>query len=98
MQSVRFTAVSYLDEVDVVFSAGQLSDLIVSPLQVSYLMSQPLQVAFCVVQRGSLVGGDELGHLLLHPFDGAHHVTEHLLTFLQCSLRRVLLEGNGGMQ
>lgn len=78
--------VSYLDEVDVVLSAGQLGDLCVSPLQISDLMAQTLHVALCVVERCSLVGGDQLGHLLLHPLNGAHHVAKHLLTLLQCSL------------
>lgn len=78
--------VSYLDEVDVVLSAGQLGDLVVPPLQISNLVGQTLQVALCVVERCSLVGGDQLGHLLLHPLNGAHHVAKHLLAFLQCSL------------
>lgn len=76
----------YLDEVDVVLGAGQLGDLLVSPLQVGDLVAQALHVALGVVERCSLVGGDQLGHLLLHPLDGAHHVAEHLLAFLQCSL------------
>lgn len=71
---------------DVVLSAGQLRDLIVSPLQVGDLVAQTLHVALCVVERRSLVGGDQLGHLLLHPLDGAYHVAERLLTFLQRSL------------
>lgn len=79
-------AVGYLDKVDVVFSAGQLSDLVVSPLQVSDLVAEALHVALGVVERRPLVGGYQLGHLLLHPLNGAHHVTEHLLTFLQRSL------------
>lgn len=79
-------AVSYLDEVDVVLSAGQLGDLVVSPLQISDLMGETLHVALCVVECCSLVGGDELGHLLLHPLNGAHHVAKHLFTFLQRSL------------
>lgn len=40
--------VTCLDEVDVVLSAGQLSDLSVSPLQVSDLMAQTLHVALSV--------------------------------------------------
>ncbi len=71
---------------DVVLSAGQLGDLIVSPLQIGDLVAQALHVALCVVERCSLVGGDQLGHLLLHPLNGAHHVAEHLLTLLQCSV------------
>ena len=73
----------YLDEVDVVLGAGQLGDLVVSPLQVGDLVAQTLHVALSGVQRRSLVGRNQLGHLLLHPLDGAHHVGEHLLTFLQ---------------
>lgn len=73
----------YLDEVDVVLGAGQLGDLCVPPLQIGDLMGQALHVALCVVECRPLVGGDELGHLLLHPLNGAHHVGEHLLTFLQ---------------
>ncbi|TNN64719.1 hypothetical protein EYF80_025025 [Liparis tanakae] len=69
---------SYLDEVDVILSAGQLCDLVVSDL-----MGQTLHVALGIVECRSLVGGDELGHLLLHPLDGAHHVGKHLLAFLQ---------------
>lgn len=77
----------YLDEVDVVLGAGQLGDLVVSSFQVSDLMAQTLHVALCVAERRSLVGGDQLGHLLLHPLNGAHHVSEHLLAFLQRPLR-----------
>ena len=75
-------AVSYLDEVDVVLRTGQLGDLVVSPLQVSDLVAQSLHVALRVVECCPLVGGNQLGHLLLHPLDGAHHVTEHLLALL----------------
>lgn len=71
---------SYLDEVDVVFSAGELGDLVVSPFQVFDLVVQTVHVALGVVQRCPLVGGDELDHLLLHPLDGAQHVPEQLLT------------------
>lgn len=81
--SVQGLSHSYLDEVDVILSAGQLCDLVVPPLQVSDLMGQTLHVALSVVECRSLVGGDELGHLLLHPLDGAHHVGKHLLAFLQ---------------
>lgn len=77
---------TYLDEVDVVLSAGQLRDLIVSPLQVSDLVAQALHVALCVAECCPLVGGDQLGHLLLHPLNGAYHVAKCLLTFLQCPL------------
>lgn len=80
---------------DVVLGAGQLGDLVVSPLQISDLVGQTLHVALCVVQRRPLVGGDQLGHLLLHPLDGAHHVAEHLLALLQSSLGRVLPRGHG---
>lgn len=79
-------AAGYLDEVDVVLSAGQLGDLIVSLLQVSNLIGQTLQMAFGVVECRPLVGGDQLGHLLLHPLDGAHHVAKHLFAFLKCPL------------
>lgn len=81
--SVEWLCQGYLDEVDVVLSAGQLGDLAVPPLQIGDLMGQTLHVALCVVERRSLVGGDELGHLLLHPLNGAHHVGKHLLAFLQ---------------
>lgn len=75
-----------LDKVDVVFCARQLRDVLVSPLQVGDLMAQPLHVPLSVVERRPLVGGDQLGHLLLHPLDGANHVAERLLAFLQRSL------------
>lgn len=78
--------VPHLDEVDVVLSARQLCDLLVPPLQIGDLVGQTLHVALRVVQRRPLVGGDQLGHLLLHPLDGTDHVAERLLTFLQCSL------------
>lgn len=78
--------VNYLDEVDVVLGAGQLGDLVVPPLQISDLVGQTLQMALCVAECCSLVGGDQLGHLLLHPLNGAHHVGKHLLAFLQGSL------------
>lgn len=80
----------YLDEVNVVLSAGQLGDLVVPPFQVSDFMGQALHVALGAVERRSLVGRYQLGHLLLHPLDGAHHVAEHLLAILQCPLGRVL--------
>lgn len=96
-QWYQCAAAGYLDEVDVVLSARQLGDLTVSPLQVSDFMGQTLHVAFCVVECCPLVGCYELGHLLLHPLDGAHHVTEHLLTFLQCSLGWGLHRKHGGM-
>ena len=84
---------------DVVLSAGQLGDLAVSPLQVSDLVGQTLQVALGVVERRPLVGGDQLGHLLLHPLDGAHHVGKHLLAFLQRPVRpSSAQEKQGGMQ
>lgn len=76
----------HLDEVDVVLSARQLRDLLVPPLQIGDLVAQTLHVALGVVQRRPLVGGDQLGHLLLHPLDGTDHVAERLLTFLQRSL------------
>lgn len=79
-------AVSHLNEVDVVLSAGQLRDLVVPPLQIRDLVAQALQVTLGVVEGGPLVGADQLGHLLLHPLDGADHVAEGLLTFLQRSL------------
>lgn len=80
-----------------VLSAGQLGDLAVPPPQVSDLVGQSLHVALCVVERRSLVGGDQLRHLLLHPLDGAHHITKHLLTFVQRSLGRILHRKRGGM-
>lgn len=79
-------AVSHLDEVDVVLSAGQLRDLVVPPLQIGDLVAQALHVALGVVEGRSLVGADQLGHLLLHPLDGPDHVAEALLAFLQRSL------------
>lgn len=79
-------AVSHLNEVDVVLSAGQLADLVVPPLQIGDLVVEALHVALGVVEGGSLVGGDQLGHLLLHSLDGADHVAEGLLAFLQRSL------------
>lgn len=75
--------VTCLDEVDVVLSAGQLSDLSVSPLQVSDLMAQTLHVALSVGECWPLVGGDQFGHLLVHPLNGAQHISKHLLTILQ---------------
>lgn len=57
-------------------------------------MGQPLHVSLSVVERRPLVGGDQLGHLLLHPLDGANHVAERLLAFLQRSLGRVLNKGH----
>lgn len=86
--------VSHLDEVDVVLGARQLRDLLVPPLQVGDLVGQALHVSLGVVERRPLVGGDELGHLLLHPLDGANHVAERLLAFLQRSLGRVLNKGH----
>lgn len=83
-------AFSHLNEVDVVLSAGQLRDLGVPPLQIGDLVGQALHVTLGVVEGGSLVGADQLGHLLLHPLDGADHVAEALLAFLQRSLGRVL--------
>lgn len=89
---VRVSA--HLDKVDVVFGAWQLRDLLVSPLQVGDLMAQPLHVSLGIVERCPLVGGDQLGHLLLHPLDGANHVAERLLAFLQRSLGWVLNKGH----
>lgn len=71
---------------DVVLSARQLRDLAISPLQISNLMAQTLHVALSIVECCPLVGGDQLSHFLLHPFDGAYHVSECLLAFLQRSL------------
>lgn len=79
-------AVGHLDEVDVVLGAGQLRDLGVPPLQIGDLVAQALHVTLGVVEGSSLVGADQLGHLLLHPLDGADHVAEGLLAFLQRSL------------
>lgn len=87
--------VSHLDEVDVVLGAGQLRDVVVPPLQVRDLVAQALQVALGVVEGGSLVGADQLGHLLLHPLDGADHVAEGLLALLQRPLGRVLRREHG---
>lgn len=102
MNTHRIVIVIYhnvdLDEVDVVLGAGQLGDLVVSPLEVGDLVAQALHVALCVAECRSLVGGDQLGHLLLHPLNGAHHVSEHLLTFLHRPLCRVLHRKHGGMQ
>lgn len=84
--TITLIADSYLDEVDVVLSAGQLGDLIVSPLQIGNLIGQTLHVTFCIVECCSLVAGDQLGHLLLHSLNGAHHVPKHLFTFLQRSV------------
>lgn len=85
-RTITLVADRYLDEVDVVLSAGQLGDLCVPPLQISNLISQTLHVTFCVVECRSLVAGDQFGHLLLHSLNGAHHVPKHLLTFLQRSV------------
>lgn len=79
-------AVGHLNEVDVVLGAGQLRDLVVPPLQVGDLVGQALHVALGVVEGRPLVGADQLGHLLLHPLDGADHVAEGLLALLQRSL------------
>lgn len=87
----------YLDEVDVVLSARQLGDLTVSLLQVCNLVIQTLHVALCAVECSSLVRRYKLGHLLLHPLYGAHHVAKHLLTFLQRPLGRVLQWETGGV-
>lgn len=66
----------YLDEVDMVLGAGQLCELIVSPLQVSDLLIQTIHVALGCVERHFLIGRNQLGHFLLHPFDGVKHVSE----------------------
>lgn len=95
VSNLCWVVVRYLDEVDVVLSAGQLCDLAVSPLQISDLVAQTLHVALRVVECCPLVGGDQLGHLLLHPLNGAYHVAKRLLTFLQCSLGWVLHRKHG---
>lgn len=78
--------VTHLDEVDVVLGARQLRDFLVPPLQVGDFVAQTLHVSMGIFERRLLVGGDQLGQLLLRPLDGANHVAERLLAFLQRSL------------